>query len=123
MINNSHITVIYDGQCRFCAACLAWLEQNLTLESQPFQEANLDEYGLLRSECEKSVYVVAGEKKDSGAAAIALLLKLRGNTRLAWLIRSSGGVGRFGYRWVASHRDSLIIRIATWYFERGSRED
>jgi len=116
--NYQDVKVIYDGQCRFCAACLAWLEQELTLESHAFQEANLDEYELLRSECEKSVFVVAGEGKYSGAAAIALLLNLRGNTLLAWVIRTSGGVGRLGYRWVASHRDSLIIRIATWYLER-----
>ena len=117
MFNNPNVTLIYDGECRFCAACLAWVERKLEINSTPFQKADLDHYGLVRSECEKSVFLVTKEAKLSGSDAVARLLKLRGNTLLAWILQRSGPIGRLGYRWVASHRDSFIIRITTRYLE------
>jgi predicted DCC family thiol-disulfide oxidoreductase YuxK len=113
MLKDPGATLIYDGECRFCAACLAWVEQELEISSIPFQEAKLDKYGLLRSQCEKSVFLLTKEGTFSGAAAVGRLLKLRGNTRLAWILHSSGWAGRLGYRWIATHRDSFVIRIAT----------
>jgi aspartyl aminopeptidase len=89
----------------------------LEISAISYQEANLDQYGLVRSECEKSVFVVTKEVNLSGATAVAYLLKLRGNSILAWIIQSSGWIGESGYRWVASHRDSLVIRVVTKYVE------
>ena len=117
MFNNPDVTLIYDGECRFCAACLAWVERKLEITSISFQNADLDQYGLVRSECEKSVFLVTKEAKFSGADAVANLLKLRGNTLLAWILQGSGQIGRLGYRWVASHRDSFMIRIITRFLE------
>jgi len=117
LFNHPEVTLIHDGECRFCSACLAWVEQKLQVTPLIFQEANLDEYGLVRSQCEQSVYVLTKTEKYSGAAAVAYLLKLRGNRVLAWAIDSSGPVGQAGYRWIASHRNSLMIRIVTRYLE------
>ncbi|MEI6407557.1 MAG: DCC1-like thiol-disulfide oxidoreductase family protein [Actinomycetes bacterium] len=118
MLKHPNVILIYDGQCRFCAACLAWVEQKLQITSLAFQDANLDNYGLIRSQCEESVFVINKEVRFSGAVAVSYLLKLRGNTFFAWVIESSGRIGQSGYRWVASHRDSLIIRIVTRHLER-----
>ena len=120
MFKNPDATLIYDGECRFCLACLAWVKRKLEITSISFQEANLDQYGLVRSECEKSVFVVTKEVNLSGAGAVSYLLKLRGNSILARILQSSGWIGESGYRWVASHRDSFIIRMITMYFERNS---
>jgi predicted DCC family thiol-disulfide oxidoreductase YuxK len=117
MFTYPDVTLIYDGECRFCAACLAWARRKLEISAISYQEANLDQYGLVRSECEKSVFVVTKEVNLSGATAVAYLLKLRGNSILAWIIPSSGWIGESGYRWVASHRDSLVIRVVTKYVE------
>jgi predicted DCC family thiol-disulfide oxidoreductase YuxK len=117
MFKNPDAILIYDGECRFCLACLAWVKRKLEITAISFQEANLDQYGLVRSECEKSVFVVTKEVNLSGATAVAYLLKLRGNSILAWIIQSSGWIGESGYRWVASHRDSLVIRVVTKYVE------
>jgi len=110
--------VIYDGECRFCAASLAWVKVKLEIASVPYQNADLTRLGLSRAQCEKSVFVVTDSEQLSGAAAIGYLLRLRGNTFQAWLIQTSGPIGEFGYRWVASHRNSMIIRIATKCLER-----
>ena len=48
-----------------------------------------------------------------GADAIKYLLKKRGNKVGAMLLGATGNVGRAGYRWVASHRNSLLIKLAT----------
>lgn len=121
MFKNPDATLIYDGECRFCLACLAWVKRKLEITLISFQEANLDQYGLVRSECEKSVFVVTKEVNLSGAGAVSYLLKLRGNSLLAWILQSSGWIGELGYRCVASHRDSLIIRMITKYLERVSQ--
>ena len=116
---NQHpgVTVIYDGECRFCLASLGWLQEKVEFTSIPYQQADLLKYDLTRAQCEQSVFVVTASGNSSGAAAIALLLRLRGNRLLAWAIRISGPLGRAGYRWVASHRGSRLIGLATKFLE------
>jgi hypothetical protein len=48
-----------------------------------------------------------------GAAAIAFLLKRRGNRIQSALITGSGPIGRASYRWIASHRNSIPVKLAT----------
>ena len=118
MSTHLDVILIYDGECRFCIASLGWLQKKLKVTAVPFQEADLVTYGLTRSQCEKAVFVIAGQKTYSGSAAIALLLNLRGNTFISRQIERSGWLGRLGYRWLASHRNTLIVRLATRYLER-----
>jgi predicted DCC family thiol-disulfide oxidoreductase YuxK len=112
------IIVIYDGQCRFCIASLLWLQKKIQVSAIPFQGATPEKYGLSVEQCSKEVFVVTKGKTFAGAQAIAYLLKLRGNTMTSMVIRVSGPVGRSGYRWVAGHRNSLLVRIITKILER-----
>jgi predicted DCC family thiol-disulfide oxidoreductase YuxK len=112
------ITVIYDGQCDFCNAWLRWLQVKLDLRAISYHNALLGEFGLTEEECAKAVYVVTADQTYSGVKAIAYLLKQRGNSRSALLIRSLGPLGSLGYTWVAAHRNSLVIRLWTKYLNR-----
>jgi len=110
--------LIYDGQCDFCVAWLRWLQIKLPITALSFHDAPLFQYGLTIEECSKSVILLTPERKYSGMAAIAVLLQARGNRISALFIRSLGPVGRSGYRWVASHRRSALIRFWTRLLER-----
>ncbi|MCX6448797.1 MAG: DCC1-like thiol-disulfide oxidoreductase family protein [Actinobacteria bacterium] len=112
------ITVIYDGQCRFCRACLAWLEIKLEVTTLAYQEIDTTRFGLTKAQCSEQVHIENQGQVAAGAAAVATLLNARGNTKLANLIFWSGPLGRIGYRWVASHRNSWIIKSATNILER-----
>jgi predicted DCC family thiol-disulfide oxidoreductase YuxK len=116
------ITVIYDGQCRFCRACLAWLEIKLEVTTLAYQEIDTTRFGLTKAQCSEQVYIENQGQVAAGAAAVATLLKLRGNTKLAHLIFWSGPLGRIGYRWVASHRNSWIIKNATKILEQKTKK-
>lgn len=115
------VTVIYDGQCRFCIAALNWARLKLTLTALPFQSTDLTPFGLTKDECAKEVVVIAEGTTYRGASAIACLLKLRGNTALSIVITSSGKLGHVGYRWVASHRNSALIKAVTHLLERAAK--
>jgi predicted DCC family thiol-disulfide oxidoreductase YuxK len=104
------IVAIYDGQCQFCQASIDWIEQKLVVDSKAFQQADLASYGLTFEQCAKAVHVVAGDKVLVGADAIAYLMNKRGNRALSLLITTSGPFGRFGYKWVSTHRDSLVVK-------------
>ena len=108
----NQIIVIYDGQCQFCQASIDWIEQKLVVDSKAFQQADLASYGLTFEQCTKAVHVVAGDKVIAGAAAIAYLMNKRGNRALSLLITTSGPFGRFGYKWIAAHRNSLLVKAA-----------
>ncbi len=114
------IVVIYDGQCQFCQASIDWIEQKLFVEAKAFQNADLDSYGLTFDQCSKSVYVVADDTVIVGAAAIAYLMKKRGNRALSVLITTSGVLGRWGYRWVSTHRNSFVVRLAHYLLNQSN---
>jgi predicted DCC family thiol-disulfide oxidoreductase YuxK len=109
----STITVIFDGDCEFCQQSVRWIQQKLAVNAIAFQTADLQPFNLTRDQCAKQLYVISGSHTYSGADAIRYLLNQRGNKVSAILLRSTGSVGRAGYRWVASHRSSWVIKVAT----------
>lgn len=110
--------MIYDGLCDFCEQSLTWVQQRITVNALAFQSADLSPYNLTGEQCAQQVYVIAQGQTLGGAAAIAYLLKRRGNKVLSKVIALSGPLGRAGYRWVASHRNSLLIKLATKALQR-----
>ncbi len=97
---------------------MAWVEKKLQLEAIAYQRADLGFYGLTYEECSQAVHVVHAGKVYVGPDAIAYLLGRRGNYILGFIVRASGPLGRFGYEWVAGHRNSWLIRTATKLIER-----
>lgn len=112
------ITVLTDGECRFCEATMAWVEKKLAVDAIAFQKADLSAYGLTLEECSKAVHVLHAHKVYVGPDAIAYLLGRRGNYILGFIVRASGPLGRLGYKWVAGHRNTWIIKLATRLIER-----
>ncbi len=115
----SDIVVLTDGECRFCEATMKWVEEKLEVDAIAYQRADLGFYGLTYEECSQAVHVVHAGKVYVGADAIAYLLGRRGNYILGFIVRASGPLGKFGYKWVAGHRNSWLIRMATRILERG----
>ena len=109
----NQITVIYDGECEFCKQSVSWIEQKLEISAIPFQTADLAPLNLTREQCAKQVYVISEEGTYGGAAGIAYLLKQRGNTFLYLSIKATGPIARMTYKWIASHRSSWPVKLAT----------
>ncbi len=118
---NPIATVIFDGECRFCIASLNWQRLKADINAYPFQEADLAVHGLTRAECAKEVIAIIDGTTDRAASAIAQLLALRGNRNLAHLITASGKLADTTYHWVATHRNSLVIKTLTLILERAAR--
>ena len=116
--SKSNTTVIFDGECRFCKASINWLALKLDFTAHPFQSANLAPFNLTREECAKEVIAIQAGKTFRGSEAITLLLRARGNRFPAALITASGFIGRAGYRWIASHRGSFLVKLLTNFLER-----
>jgi predicted DCC family thiol-disulfide oxidoreductase YuxK len=111
-------TLIYDGDCRLCQASVAWLRLKLDIAAVPFQRANLEHFGLTREECAKEVIVHSMSATYRGASAVAYLLRSRGNRLASLVITASGPLGRYGYHWVATHRNAAPIKLFTRFLER-----
>jgi len=117
---DKQIVVIYDGQCQFCQASIDWIEQRLAVNAMAFQNVDLASYGLTFDQCSKSVHVVAEDTVFVGADAIAYLTKKRGNRLLSLLITTSGVLGRWGYRWVSTHRNSFVVKAVHHLLNRSN---
>jgi predicted DCC family thiol-disulfide oxidoreductase YuxK len=116
--SNPPITVIYDGECRFCKASINWLALKLDFVAHPFQSSDLLPFNLTREECAKEVIAILDRTTVRGAAAVAALLRARGDRVLATAISASGFIGRASYRWIATHRNSSPIKFSTYLLER-----
>ena len=113
MNGDREIVVTYDGLCEFCDQFLQWIRRRLNVNAIAFQEADLQPFNLTREQCAKQLYVLSDSHTYAGADAISYLLNQRGNKVSAILLRPRGSLGRAGYRWVASHRSSWVIKVAT----------
>jgi predicted DCC family thiol-disulfide oxidoreductase YuxK len=109
----SQITVIFDGECHFCQQSVTWIARKLTVIALPFQTSDLTPFNLTKDQCAKQVYVISQGTTYGGAAAIAYLMKRRGNRIQSGLITVSGPIGGAGYRWIAGHRNSWPVKAAT----------
>jgi predicted DCC family thiol-disulfide oxidoreductase YuxK len=109
----NQITIIYDGQCEFCLQSVTWIQRKLEATALPFQTADLAPFNLTREQCAKQVYVISPSATYGGADAIAFLLNQRGNKALSSAIKLSGKLGRTGYKWIATHRSSWPIKVAS----------
>ena len=107
------ITVIFDGQCEFCKQSVTWIARRLEITAIPFQTADLSPFNLTREQCAKQVYVISEGNTYGGSDAIAYLLKQRGNTFLYLSIKATGPIARIIYKWIATHRSSWPIKVAT----------
>ena len=116
-------TLIFDGDCRLCQASVDWFRLKLDIAAVPFQRANLERFGLTREECAKEVIVHTGSATYRGAAAVAYLLRARGNGFASLLVTGSGPLGRAGYHWVATHRNSRAIKLLARLLEQSSRSE
>ncbi len=109
----NQITVIFDGECEFCKQSVTWIARKLEITAIPFQTADLSSFNLSREQCAKQVYVVSEGKTYGGSDAIAYLVKQRGNTFLYLSIKATGPIARIVYKWIATHRNSWPIKLAT----------
>jgi predicted DCC family thiol-disulfide oxidoreductase YuxK len=107
----SEIFVIYDGQCQLCKNSITWVSKKLVITPLDFHTAELTRFGLSIEQCSREVIVITDQGQFSGAGGVAILLNRRGNKILSTLITLSGQIGRSGYKWVASHRNSLPVKI------------
>lgn len=105
--------LIYDGECEFCRQSLTWMRKKVEVQAFPFQSYDTDQHGLSKERCSKEVILIVDGKISGGADAIALLLHQRGNKLLSFAIKASGGLAHAGYRWIATHRNLLPVRLAT----------
>ena len=116
--NQSEIVVIYDGECDFCKECVRWAQKRARITALPFQTADLARYGVTYQRCSKEVMVIIDGKVSGGASAVANLLKTTGHKALGAALKLTGPMGRKGYSWVATHRESGVIRLATGILKR-----
>ncbi len=77
-------TLIFDGDCGFCTACVTWGVRNLSAfpNPLPFQSLDPADYGLSVADVRKAVWLISGSTVLSGARAVAWILK--GQRNLIW---------------------------------------
>lgn len=107
----SEIIVVYDGQCELCKNSINWVSKKLAITALDFHTTDLARLNLSKEQCSKEVFVLHEQLRLSGAHAVAFLLKARGNKVLAATISGLGPLSRFGYKWIASHRNTWPVKL------------
>ena len=107
----SQITVIYDGECQLCKNSISWVSKKLSINPLDYHTANLASFDVSPEQCSREVFVFCGSDRFSGSMAAAFLLQRRGNHIASAVITAAGPISSLTYRWIATHRNSLPVRI------------
>ncbi len=112
--SNQRAVFIFDGRCGFCtrvAHSLERLDQHNRLHTRAWQEPDiLERYGLSQQEVKDAAWLLLGNRRLRGAAAINAALALSTGIGLAWWFYSLPGIRQLQdgvYGWVANHRHCL----------------
>ena len=103
--------LIYDGECEFCRNCVQWIQSRVQLRAIPYQEADLAQHMLSDAEAASSVHLILEKRALSGADAVAFLLKQTRWRLLGHFISWIAPLSRVAYHWVASNRNSAVVRV------------
>ncbi|MFM8645585.1 MAG: thiol-disulfide oxidoreductase DCC family protein [Actinomycetota bacterium] len=76
-------TLVYDGDCAFCMACVRFVTRRTTkpLTTVAYQTADLAALGLTREQCADAVQWVSGSTRQSAHIAVAAALR---HARFPW---------------------------------------
>lgn len=103
-------TLVYDGECEFCVACVRFLARrtNRPLVSAAYQSADLGALGLTLEQCTDAVQWVMRDRTLSAHLAVAAALRYaRMPWPLAGIVITLPGIRRIAaatYRKVAARR-------------------
>jgi predicted DCC family thiol-disulfide oxidoreductase YuxK len=108
---NAAPTLIYDGDCGFCARSLSWGQSNLTAfpRSITSQSTEAKSSGLTAEQLAESIWIVGAGQPIGAARAAAFILKLQPNIfwRALGLVISVwpfSAIAKLVYFWVAKNR-------------------
>jgi len=87
------------------------VSKKLSINALDYHTADLASFDLSPEQCSREVFVIYGSERFSGSKAAAFLLQRRGNHITSALITATGPISSLTYRWIASHRNSLPVRI------------
>ena len=110
----SEIIVVYDGQCELCKNSINWVSKKLAITALDFHTTDLARLNLSKEQCSKEVFALHEQLRLSGAQAVTFLLKARGNKVLAATISGLGPLSRFGYKWIANHRNTWPVKLLSY---------
>jgi antimicrobial peptide system SdpB family protein len=103
--------LVFDGRCGFCTRvvhAIKRLDRHNRLRIVAWQEPNiLERNGLSLQDVHDAAWLVVGNSRLRGAAAINAALTLTTGNGLAWWFYSLPGIQQFQnfiYAWVANHR-------------------
>ena len=106
--------LIFDGDCGFCTTSANYIKTNSSspIEIQPWQWADLSDFGLTEAEASAKVQMVVDGEVFAGHAAFATILRLQKQ----WWFKLLGAIlvippfnwgARLGYFYVAKYRHKL----------------
>jgi predicted DCC family thiol-disulfide oxidoreductase YuxK len=105
---------IFDGRCSFCtrvAHTLERLDQHSRLRTRAWQESGiLERYGLCQQDVQGAAWLLLGNRRLRGAAAINAAIALSTGVGLPWWFYSLPGIHQLQngvYTWIANHRHWL----------------
>jgi predicted DCC family thiol-disulfide oxidoreductase YuxK len=105
--------LLYDGDCGFCTSAVHALRRRLHLgaTASPWQSADLETVALTPEDASRAVWFVDGERRCSGAQAVAAWLGT-GARPLRWVGAVMGAPGarvlaQAVYRVVARNRERI----------------
>lgn len=103
--------VIYDGECGFCSKSVTYARTKVAPELVYLsaQQANLADYGLNKTDCEKALQFVSFDKRVYSAERAVIQILKQGNFGYRFLgnlmsLPIIDLLSRFGYRFIARNR-------------------